>query len=143
MATFVPEGGKANKPKTQRQVLDSLSDRLDVLVQDVERRNVPRAEASRPPITEAQALARCIDALHELREVERNRRSTSYSSGDYASTPLYSNGGWGADDRILRFLAARFGVSLIEIREVECRRPHADNIDAGAVLDAIQRSAQS
>jgi len=98
-----------------------------------------QALPGRPPaVPEADALAGCIRALEALQETQRNTR-TSYSTNNayqlnYSdSGPRYIND----VERILRTLAARYGVPLIEVRIEPCSRRHLDEINPDQIMSAL------
>lgn len=86
------------------------------LVAEVERLTALVAQMPQPTKRdfdkEARAIDRCVDALTPLKP-ERG----SYSYGQ--ETP-------GQIERVLRYLAGRFGVSLIEVAWRDCDREHLD-----------------
>lgn len=83
---------------------------------------VPKVAAPRA-VPEAAAMAACIRALDDdLEASEKNSRTTSYNYG------LQGVPSDGSIDRLLRSLAAKYGVPLIEVKTEPCQRPHVDSI---------------
>lgn len=96
---------------------------------------LPNAPARIP---EADALAACIRALDALTESTKNNGyGSSYSLG-YTSGDSYRS--QTASERVLRSLAAKYSVPLIEIRTEPCSKFHVENPDEERVLSALRMS---
>lgn len=121
------------KPPPMRQQIEHIVERVDRLSERL--RLAGEYKASQPPLTEAGALERCMSALTELVANENPRRATCISTSNAAN--FYANS---STERILRYLAAKFGVSLIEQRSEPCSRAHLDEIDPDTALQALYNS---
>lgn len=124
------------KPPTQRALIEAIAVDVAYLQDRAEQQDSRTVNTTAPAMTEARALGICLDTLAELEGRERSSRSHNYSTlqGDwYSSAPV---------DRILRHLAARFGVALIETREQPCSRKHVDSLDDFALRQAIEAAAR-
>lgn len=125
----------AEKPPTMREQVDYVAGQVSELVKRQQQREQQAATRSGPPpLTEAGALERCMAALTELNETEKRRsQNTSYNyatpAGDW-----YSNT---AIERILRHLAMRYDVRLIETQTEPCGRAHLDTLSPDALFSAL------
>lgn len=132
----------SEQPRSQRQLIEDTAVRVEQIADvasdlraDLERR-LRQAEVT----AEATALARCIEALQALSDLER-RSSASYADVGYTRTLVsgsFASVQWGPGERILRFLADRFGVNLFEIHDVQCTRRHVEDVSADELLAALR-----
>lgn len=88
----------------------------------------PVAEAPKEPVVvpEAQALGNCIRTLDWL--ADRPKTNNSYG---YQQTNV------GPIDRVLRTLAAKYGIPLVETRYEACSRRHLDELSAQDIVRAV------
>jgi hypothetical protein len=79
------------------------------------------------PVPEASALASCVRALEPLKE--RAQYSSSTASPDRPTI-----------ERVLRSLAGRYGINLVEIHNTAqpCERRHLDEASEGELMQAIR-----
>lgn len=88
-------------------------------------------------VPEAMALAACIRAIDTMTE-----RRNSGSTGGYANYGI--GGGYNEYprqqsevERLLRSLAAKYSVPLIEVRTDPCARRHLDEISPDRIMQAL------
>lgn len=125
------------KRPTARELTERIAEGVASLVKDAETKNAAKTTTDAPkPYTEADALARCISALQALKDTESRASRNSYVD-TYAVMSSEYRSSWGPGDRILRFLADRFGVSLIEVQRPDCSRQHLDQISPDQILNAL------
>ena len=77
------------------------------------------------PVPEAEALAGAINALDKVRT-----RSNNYNNDYRPDTTAIA--------LILKHLAAKYGVPLVEVKYEPCARQHLDDIDTIRMADAIR-----
>ena len=82
---------------------------------------------------EARAVSACVRALNPLTE---SNRSSSYGFQTYSGSHVEQL----KVARVLRYLAERYGVSLVEVRtEVkDCERPHLEDASEGQLIQALK-----
>lgn len=91
--------------------------------------NPPRRESPPlAPVPEAVALSGCIRALDQIPNLSRNGYTSNVGPEPATVT------------RVLRALADRYQVPLVEIKHEPCDRRHVDQIDADAISYAIQNA---
>lgn len=114
---------------TKAQLIEEIESYRGEQKKLVEQLNaVPPAPKAVP---EAVALAGCIRALDILNGETPNR-------GHF--DPFNVRAGQRAVEQLLRMLASRYGVDLVEVQVEPCRRSHVDEMDLSFVADAIRNA---
>jgi hypothetical protein len=108
---------------TDRRTKAQLLERIDELTNRLEVVPLLKKEA---PAPEGVAVSECIRALGSL----QTPRPTSWSGDPQPDCA--------AIGRVLRLLASRFDVPLVEVRTEPCSRSHVDEIDSYALTNAIR-----
>lgn len=89
-------------------------------------------------VPEATALAACIRAIDTMNEGRRTSSNVGYSSTLYAYGNGYNEPHQQDEvERLLRSLAAKYGVPLIETRTDPCARRHLDEINPDRIMQAL------
>jgi hypothetical protein len=110
---------------TTKQIVQRTFDAIDQIKSGLESRDQAKASAAKPEYTESDALKRCVIALAAI----PGNSSSSYSyKSEHAESVR----------RVLRYLADRFGVSLVEMREQPCARLHLEEASQQALIDALR-----
>jgi hypothetical protein len=119
--------------RTKAQILAALNDTTKRL-NELENQKSVNIEAPRL-VPEAETLAKCIRAFDVL-STSRSGVSTSYG--------LYERRGPSATDvgRVLRLLADKYGVDLVESVTAPCDRPHLDDASESALVGALRNVAR-
>jgi len=121
----------AEDRRTKTQILEELADVKARLEESESRKNVTVDAPA--PVPEALAIAGCVRALDRLVESHRNSITHGYSpayafAGDRQQSDV---------ERVLRLLAARYTVPLIDVQSEPCHRAHVDEIDPASVMAAL------
>lgn len=135
----------SEKPRTQRQLVEDTAAQVEQISDAVSDMHsalkVWEGQKRAPSYGEADALAECIAALTKLTDAER-QDSLAWPSGTSMSVnAAYTDhflASWGPGERILRFLADRFGINLIEVHDQPCQRRHVDEVSADELLAALR-----
>lgn len=115
--------------RTKAELIEALS-YAEMRNEELSERPVPRAPEKVP---EAEALAACIRAIDGL---NGNQRRIGYMPFE---RPESSDVG-----RILRSLADRYGVRLIETVPIECKQPHINGDElAMGLANTIQNAMRT
>lgn len=114
--------------RTKAQILEQLFE-AQTTITDLERK-IPNAPRQVP---EAEALARCIRALDDFLSQSRN------SSNSY-SYPRNENGS--AVERILRSLAGKYSINLVQVEHRDCDRRHIDEANEQELVWALRNAGQ-
>jgi hypothetical protein len=80
---------------------------------------------------EAKAVAECVRALRPIAPRKDARTSYTYTSPQADAEKV---------GRVLRYLAERYGVRLVEVRQepMPCDRPHLENASEGELVQALR-----
>lgn len=119
--------------RTKAQMLEELG-AFKAKVHEWEQRSAKQADANKQaepkPVVEADALRECVRALDWVKA----RTGDTYGNGQLRSDVA-------AIDRLLRHLASKYGVPLIDVQVRDCARPHLDDIPDYNLAQAVRSAA--
>lgn len=113
---------------TDRRTKAQLVERMEELEAHIRSTRPGPQVKPEPPAPEGVAVSVCIAALEKLTGRQQ------YSGASTADGP--------AIGRVLRLLAARYEVPLVEVRYEPCSRAHVDQISSFALQNAIESAVQ-
>lgn len=122
-----------------RRTKAELLHRIEELEKIVDNPPIPEAPLV-VEVPEATALAACVRALDALKDSHRN--SVSGARSNYTTFGIDLSPRRHTDiERVLRLLADRYDIPLVEVETRECTRPHVDELNPQAVKDSLLGSA--
>lgn len=111
-----------------RRTKAQLLERLDELGQQLAELSAEKAQHQKanPAVHEADALRGCVRALDVLLPATNQYNAPT---------------GTAAIGRLLRLLAAKYGVPLVEVQVRDCARKHVDELNGYALGQAVKSAA--
>lgn len=87
-------------------------------------------------VPEATALAQCIRAIDAMQNTSRSSSSANVGYASYGYSGDYPRQ-QSTVERLLRSLAAKYDVPLVEVRTEPCSRRHLDEISPDRIMQAL------